>query len=78
MDNKLKIKRQNLMLMEYLEKLKIEARSRTMIGLPNHCSLSFGKVLTKRSESKARSWSKSSLLEFASLSSHEVPAEFAK
>ena len=25
-------------------KMKIEAQSRTMIGLPNHCSLSFGKV----------------------------------
>ena len=45
-----------------------------MMYLHNYCSLSFGEVLIKRSEGKARSGSKSSSLEFASPSSHEVPA----
>ena len=55
-----------------------EARSRKMIGLPNHFNLLVCEVPTERSEGEAQSGSKSSLLEFASLSSHEVRNEFTK
>ena len=46
----LELRIKNLPSAEIQKKLKIEARSQTMMRLHNHCSLSVGEVPAERSE----------------------------